>query len=261
MILNTIFDPGIFHIVERVMIVLAVVVFVALQYFKAGYGYLRSKGWGPMINNKVAWVLMEIPVLIVTVFLYIYTKSWQDLMSTVLISFLVIHYTQRSLIYPFLMRGKSKMPISVVLMGAVFNIVNSYLIGGWIFILAPEGYYTTAWLYSPQFIIGALIFIFGMVVNLNSDYIIRHLRKPGDTKHYIPRGGMFKYVSSANYYGEITEWFGYAILTWSLPGAIFCMWTFANLAPRANSLYEKYTKEFGDEFTSLKRKRLIPFIY
>ena len=261
MFLQTIFDPDVFHIVERVMIVLAVVVFIALQYFKAGYGYLRSKGWGPMINNKVAWVLMEIPVLIVTLYLYFATKSYQDLMATVLISFLVVHYVQRSLVYPFLMRGKSKMPISVVLMGAIFNIVNSYLIGGWIFILAPEDYYTTAWLYSPQFILGALIFIFGMVVNLHSDYIIRHLRKPGDTKHYIPRGGMFKYVSSANYYGEITEWFGYAILTWSLPGTIFCMWTFANLAPRANSLYEKYTKEFGEEFTSLKRKRLIPFIY
>ena len=242
MFLQTIFDLDFFQTVERVMIVLAVVVFIALQYFKAGYGYLRSKGWGPMINNKAAWVLMEIPVLIVTVLLYILTHSWNNLMATVLISFLVIHYTQRSLIYPFLMRGNSKMPVSVVLMGAVFNIINSYLICGWIFILAPEDYYTVQWLYSPQFIVGALIFIFGMVVNLNSDYIIRHLRKPGDTRHYIPRGGMFKYVSSANYYGEITEWFGYAILTWSLPGAIFCMWTFANLAPRANSLYEKYTK-------------------
>ena len=159
------------------------------------------------------------------------------------------------------MRGKSKIPISVVLMGAVFNVINAYLISGWLFILAPEDRYTLSWLYSPQFIAGALIFIFGMVVNLHSDYIIRHLRKPGDTRHYIPRGGMFKYVSSANYYGEITEWFGFAILTWSLPGIIFCMWTFANLAPRANSLYEKYTKEFGEEFTSLKRKRLIPFIY
>ena len=243
------------------MVVLAVVVFVALQYLKAGYGYLRSKGWGPMINNKLGWVLMEIPVLIVTCIIYIYASGWQNLTATVLISFLTVHYIQRSLIYPFLMRGKSKIPISVVLMGAVFNVVNAYLICGWLFILAPEGRYTPSWLYSPQFIIGALIFIFGMVVNLHSDYIIRHLRKPGDTRHYIPRGGMFKYVSSANYFGEITEWFGFAILTWSVPGAIFCMWTFANLAPRANSLYEKYAAEFGEEFTSLKRKRLIPFIY
>ena len=47
----TIFTPHFFHIVERVMIVLAVVVFVALQYFKAGYGYLRSKGWGPKTTS------------------------------------------------------------------------------------------------------------------------------------------------------------------------------------------------------------------
>jgi 3-oxo-5-alpha-steroid 4-dehydrogenase 1 len=74
-------------------------------------------------------------------------------------------------------------------------------------------------------------------------------------------GGMFKYVSSANYYGEILEWTGFAILTWSLPGVVFLLWTCANLIPRANSLYNKYTEEFGEEFTKLKRKRLFPFIY
>ena len=57
------------------MVVLAVVVFAALQYFKAGYGYLRSKGWGPMIDNKLGWVLMEIPVLIVTALIYIYAQA------------------------------------------------------------------------------------------------------------------------------------------------------------------------------------------
>ena len=143
-------------------------------------------------------------------------------------------------------------------MGATFNVINGILIGLWLFKYSS---YDTEWFISPQFIIGTIIFIFGMFVNLQSDYIIRHLRKPGDTKHYIPKGGMFKYVSSANYFGEITEWFGFAILTWSLPGALFCIWTFANLAPRAKSLYKKYTEEFGEEFTSLKRKAVIPFIY
>ena len=51
--------------------------------------------------------------------------------------------------------------------------------------------YTIEWLKTPQFIIGTIIFIIGMVINLHSDYIIRHLRKPGDTAHYIPMGGMF----------------------------------------------------------------------
>ena len=103
----------------------------------------------------------------------------------------------------------------------------------------------------------------GMLFNTlnHSDYIIRHLRKPGDTRHYIPRGGMFRYVSSANYFGELTEWVGFAIASWSWAGAVFAWWTFANLAPRAASLYKRYEKEFGQEFTSLHRKRIIPFIY
>ena len=165
----TIFNESFFLTVEKIMVVLAVVVFAALQYFKAGYGYLRTKGWGPMIDNKLGWVLMEIPVLIVTAIIYIYAQGWHRLTATILVSFLTVHYIQRSLIYPFMMRGKSKIPISVVLMGAVFNVINAYLISGWLFILAPEDRYTLSWLYSPQFIAGALIFIFGMVVNLHSE--------------------------------------------------------------------------------------------
>ena len=47
----------------------------------------------------------------------------------------------------------------------------------------------------------------------------------------------------------------------SWAGAVFAWWTFANLAPRAASLNKRYAKEFGDEFTSLGRKKIIPFIY
>jgi hypothetical protein len=43
------------------MAVMAVIVFVALFFFKAGYGYLSTSNWGPKISNKVAWVLMEAP--------------------------------------------------------------------------------------------------------------------------------------------------------------------------------------------------------
>lgn len=70
---------------------------------------------------------------------------------------------------------------------------------------------------------------------------------------------MFKYVTSANYFGEIVEWCGFAILTWSASGAVFAWWTFANLVPRANTIYHKYKAMFGNELEN--RKRVIPFIY
>ena len=52
------------------MAVMAVIVFIALFFFKAGYGYLSASNWGPKISNKVAWVLMEAPAFI---FLLYYT--------------------------------------------------------------------------------------------------------------------------------------------------------------------------------------------
>ena len=98
-----------------------------------------------------------------------------------------------------------------------------------------------------------------MAINIQSDHIVRHLRKPGDTNHYLPKKGLFKYVTSANYFGEIVEWCGFAILTWSASGAVFAWWTFANLVPRANTIYHKYKAMFGNELEN--RKRVIPFIY
>ena len=72
---------------------------------------------------------------------------------------------------------------------------------------------------------------------------------------------MYKYVTSANYFGELVEWTGFAILTWSTAGLVFVWWTFANLVPRANTIHKKYISKFGEEYTKLNRKRVIPFIY
>ena len=98
----------------------------------------------------------------------------------------------------------------------------------------------------------------GFIINLKSDHILRNLRKPGDTGYYIPYGGMFKYVSCPNYLGEIMEWFGWALLTWSLVGLIFAVWTAANLIPRAVSYHRWYMKKF-DNYPD-NRRALIPFI-
>ena len=256
-----------YYITLTSMAVMAVIVFVALFYFKAGYGYLSTSKWGPKISNKAAWVIMEAPAFIFLLYQTIsFAASGVETGNSrtvlyIMAGLFLLHYFQRSFIFPFLMRGKSKMPIAIMLMGLTFNTLNAYLIGGWLYGQAPAGMYGTHWLWSPQFIIGAVVFFTGMAINLHSDHVIRNLRKPGDTKHYIPRKGLYKYVTSANYFGEFTEWVGYAILTWSPAGLLFAAWTFANLAPRAKSLTAKYEEEFGEEYKSLKKKHIIPFIW
>ena len=251
----------IFNTYLIVMAAIALVVFVALYFVEAGYGYLFNPKFGRPIPNKVAWVLMECPVFIAMFIMWALSDVKTEAAPLVLFLIFQTHYFQRSFIFPMLLRGNSKMPFGIMAMGMVFNTLNALMQGGWIFYLAPQQGYYDDWFSKPYIYIGTAVFLFGFITNLHSDYIIRHLRKPGDTKHYIPKGGMFRYVSSANYFGEFMEWVGFAIASWSWSGVIFAWWTFANLAPRANSLYKRYEKEFGEEFSSLGRKRIIPFIY
>jgi protein-S-isoprenylcysteine O-methyltransferase Ste14 len=135
--------------------------------------------------------------------------------------------------------------------GAVFNLVNGYLNARW---LTVFGRYDAAWLGDPRFVIGAVVMIAGFAINLRADA----LRAPGETAYKIPDGALYRYVSCPNYLGEIVEWFGWALLTWSLAGLSFAVWTAANLAPRALAHHRWYRERFTDYPAG--RRALIPFV-
>ena len=250
-----------FTIFLILMSITALIVFIALYFITAGYGKFASRKWGPAIGNKPAWMLMESPVFILMTVLWICSSRRYETALLVMFLLFQLHYFQRSFIFPLLIKGKSKMPLSIMFMGIIFNVLNALMQGGWLFYISSPDRYPASWLVSPQFIVGTAIYLTGMFINIQSDSIIRRLRKPGDTRHYLPRKGMYKYVTSANYLGEIIEWTGFAILTWSWAGAVFAWWTFANLVPRAHTIYKKYRMEFGQEMEGKNLKRIIPFIY
>ena len=244
-----------------VMTVIAIVVFIALFFVNAGYGMFQTKKWGPSIPNRIGWILMESPVFILMLVLFLLSDRTSNVASLTILTLFELHYFQRSFIFPFLIKGKSSMPLSIIAMGILFNSLNAVMQAGWLFYVSPTDLYSIDWLTSPQFIIGTIIFLAGMAINIHSDHVIRTLRKPGDTKHYFPKRGMYRYVTSANYFGECIEWLGFACLTWSWSGLVFFIWTFANLVPRARRLNAKYKKEFPDEFDETKPKSIIPFIF
>lgn len=259
--MEIIFSQDLYSTTAWIMIALAAVVFVALHRITAGYGMMYNSKWGPTVGNRAGWILMECPVFFLMLALWLCSGRRSEISPAMMASLFLLHYFQRSFIFPFLIKGKGKMPLAIITMGIVFNIVNAYLIGGWLFYVAPADAYPASWLTDPRFIAGTVIFFTGMAINIHSDSVIRSLRRPGDTRHYIPRRGFYRYVASANYFGELTEWIGYAILTWSLGGAVFAIWTFANLAPRARSIHQRYCREFGDEYRKLDTRYILPFIY
>jgi 3-oxo-5-alpha-steroid 4-dehydrogenase 1 len=250
-----------FYTFLTIMAICAVIVFVCLYFVDAGYGKFYNSKWGPSVNNRLGWVLMECPVFFAMLALWFFSDRRSDVTRLAFLLLFEMHYFQRSFIFPMLIRGESRMPLSIIAMGVLFNTLNALMQGGWIFYVSPADMYPPEWLHSFPFFAGTLVFFAGMFINIQSDSIIRHLRQPGDTAHYLPQGGMFRYVTSANYFGEWLEWTGFAILTWSWAGAVFSLWTFANLCPRAARIHKKYTEEFPEQMAELKPKRFIPFIY
>ena len=108
-----------------------------------------------------------------------------------------------------------------------------------------------------MFYVGIIIFIVGVIINVKSDEILFNLRKNNDG-YKIPSSFMYKYISCPNYFGEIIEWIGFAVMVWSLPAFIFVFWTICNLVPRAVSHHKWYHSKFSDYPKS--RKAIIPFI-
>jgi steroid 5-alpha reductase family enzyme len=140
----------------------------------------------------------------------------------------------------------------------------------WLFYFSDPATYPTSYFFTPKFIVGFLLFVTGMFINQQSDTIVLTLKKSTQTKqkkepdhpqnrYKIPRGGFFEYVSSANYFGEMVEWFGYYIMTDHIGSLSFFIWTVANLFPRAISNHKWYKSHFSDY--PKDRKAVIPFIF
>jgi len=191
--------------------------------------------------------------------LYFVLGERRDLVPALLLLIWQVHYFHRGFIYPWTLRTKKKMPVMIVFFAILFNTFNTYLQGRWIFTLSGPDAYTIGWLSDPRFIFGVLLFALGFAINKHSDHILVNLRKPGETGYKIPRGGLFEYVTSANYFGEIITWLGWACLTWSWAAVAFFFWNIANLAPRAYAHHQWYKRTFVDY--PEERKILVPFLW
>jgi len=228
-----------------------------LLVISAPYGRHGRAGWGPTISARLAWIAMESPSVLV--FLVVYWLGDHRAAPTAVVLFALwqVHYVHRTFIYPFRIRSAGKRtPLVIALLAFVFTFVNAYINARWV---AHFGSYETGWLSDPRFLLGSLLFVLGMVVNLQSDTILLRLRKPGQTGYQVPMGGLYRWVSCPNYLGEILEWVGWAIATWSLPGLAFAVYTVCNLAPRARTHHLWYREKFPEY--PQERKALIPFVF
>jgi len=238
--------------------VIAAITAAALFFVTAPYGRHLRAGWGPTLPSTLGWVVME-SVAVVTVAVFFLLGDRKD--DPVSIAFLAMwqaHYLNRTYVFPFRRKGGGRpMPAAVMLMAVFFNAWNGYLNGRWLFTLGPHR--DTSWFADPRFVVGAAVFVLGMAINHHSDTILLALREGGERGYRVPHGGLFRFVSMPNYLGELLEWIGWALATWSLAGLSFAVFTAANLVPRAWANHRWYRETFPDY--PKERRAIIPFLF
>lgn len=238
----------------------AIMVFVTLFFVSAPYGKHNRKGWGPALNSKWAWMSMEFPAFAVMIILYVLYFKQIGWVNWIFLGLWLWHYINRTFIFSTRLLGsRNNFPLSVALMAFIFNLLNATVNGYYLAYIHPD--YSVKWLTDWRFIIGLGIFFSGWFLNIHSDRIIRNIRRDNPQPGYyeIPEKGFFKWISNPNYLGEIIEWTGWALLTWSFAGLAFALFTFANLLPRAIANHIWYRQHFTDY--PKNRKILIPGIF
>lgn len=244
----------------------AAISFVWLQFVSAPYGRHLRDGWGPKINATLGWVIMEAPSPLVFFACWLAGEPARRFSAAGLIFLLLweTHYVYRAFIFPFRRRGgEREMPLSIALLSILFNLANAYLNARWLYTLGPER--QARWLLDPRFLLGVALFALGYWINHQSDRILFNLRKPGprdipgSSRYRIPYGGLFPFVSCPNYFGELVEWMGWALCTFSPAGLAFALASAANLVPRARTHHRWYRETFPDY--PRERKAIVPLLY
>jgi protein-S-isoprenylcysteine O-methyltransferase Ste14 len=253
-------DVGLHRLFVAVYVGMAAMAFVALFFVTAPYGRHRSHEasraltFGPDLNPRLGWVLMEAPALIV--FVVLFFQGTPNPVRWIFFALWVGHYTYRSFLFPKRMkRGHNNMPLLIVALG-IFHNLQSSLLNGWH--TGSLGAYSQTWLADPRFLMGLLLFAAGFSIHVMADNHLRSLRREEPGGYALPTGGMFRWVSCPNYLGEMLQWLGWALCTWSLAGLAFFLFTVANLLPRALSHHKWYRENF--EHYPKGRRAVIPGI-
>jgi protein-S-isoprenylcysteine O-methyltransferase Ste14 len=237
---------------------LAIAAFALLLFVTAPYGRHARSGWGPTIADRLGWVLMEAPASLVFAVCFFLGEHTQTTPALIFFALWQAHYMHRAFIYPRGLRGAIRpMPIAIVASQFLFNSANAYVNGRYVFTLS-DGYPET-WLGDGRFVVGLVLFAWGFLIDRHSDRTLQLLRQPGGSGYGVPQGGLYRWVSSPNYLGEIVEWTGWALLTWSVAGLAFATWAAANLVPRARAHHIWYRERFPNY--PQERKILFPGVW
>ena len=233
-----------------VVLFFAALVFPVLFVISAPYGRHARAGFGPSMPAKLGWLIMESPSFFLFGSLWLLNPAFGSPLVTALGAAWLLHYGQRTFVFSLLMRDENRQqPVMTVVMAIAFNVLNA----------SGNAVSLTARPLDLPFWLGLGLFALGFTINLHADHVLRTLRQPGETGYKVPHGGLYGWISSPNYFGELVEWTGFAVAAQTTASWAFVAFAFANLAPRAVANHRWYLQKFPGY--PARRRALIPFVW
>ncbi|CAH2283900.1 3-oxo-5-alpha-steroid 4-dehydrogenase 1 [Pelobates cultripes] len=177
-------ERSLLDVLAVLMILMGLLSFCFLRFINMPYGRYSSSSFGRPVPARWAWFLQELPAFALPVY-FLAQHPELGAGNLLLLGAFTLHYLQRTLIFPFLIRGGKPTPVVSFMLAFIFCCYNGYMQSSYI---CRHSLLKGEWFREPHFITGILIFFCGMFINIYSDHILRNLRKPGETGYKIPRG-------------------------------------------------------------------------
>lgn len=155
---------GSYHVSVLVVIGFAIAGWLFPFNSPINYGKLKKSVSNIEIGPRLNWFLMELPNLI-WAFYFVFVKGNP---ITIGYALFILHYINRDIVYPLMMKTNTKVPIEVTLSAALFTTANGYLQG----ICNQSAHHFKSGNFLIK-ILGIAVFFIGFYINLKSDSILR----------------------------------------------------------------------------------------
>lgn len=113
--------------------------------------------------------------------------------------------------------------------------------------------------------VGVVVFVIGEAGNAWAHQKLRALRRPNTKDRGIPVGGLFRWVSCANYTYEIIAWSGFCIAVHTIAACVFLVGVIVVLASWARKRHARYLAYFdgssGRPTYPSERRALVPLVF
>ena len=244
-------DLGVVCFAVQVLLGAALVIGEATGLLRLPYGKFRTGGG---VNSQVGLALAYAAPVFVYMALWIEDRGALEApYHLIVFAAFLFHFIRRICEVGLVNSYSRPTPLSALLSIAIFY-SGAALVCGFFQVR------TVAQPSKLLMVFGGLTFAFGELLNAYHHWLLARIRASGATTYSPPRGGLFRWVASPHYLGEILSFLGYAMMSDLLPVWGTALVVTAYLSARANSTLEWYRRQMPLQIPPDWR-RLVPFVY